>query len=123
MIHEKLLKKEKKMTGAEKKSKVDTKAESFKLYRDGKRVDEIAQVRNLTNQTIEGHLAYYISRGEINIDELVSREKILLIEPVAKTFSGGSLTLIKEKLGSNISFGEIKLVVAWLEFQKNQRPI
>jgi len=27
----------------------------------------------------------------------VSKEKILLIEPIAKTFSGGSLTPIKEK--------------------------
>ena len=118
LIHEKHPKKEKKSIGGEKKSKVDTKAESFRLYRDGKRVDEIAKERSLTNQTIEGHLAYYVSRGEININELVSREKFLLIEPVANTFSGGSLTAIKEKLGSHISFGEIKLVVAWLEFQK-----
>ena len=118
LIHEKLPKKEKKLIGGEKKSKVDTKAESFKLFRDGKRVDEIAKERSLTSQTIEGHLAHYVSRGEININELVSREKFLLIESVAKTFSGGSLTAIKEKLGSHISFGEIKLVVAWLEFQK-----
>ena len=123
LIHEKLSKKEKKSTAAEKGKKVDTKAESFRLYTDGKRVDEIAKERNLTKQTIEGHLAYFVSRGEINIDGLVSKEKILLIEPVAKTFSGGSLTPIKEKLGSHISFGEIKLVVAWIEFQKNQRPI
>ena len=123
LIHEKPSKKEKKAESGEKKNKVDTKAESFKLYKEGKRVDEIAKERNLTQQTIEGHLAYYISSGEINIDEFVSREKVLLIEPVAKTFSGGSLTPIKEKLGSLVSFGEIKLVVAWIEFQKNQRPI
>jgi ATP-dependent DNA helicase RecQ len=106
-----------------KKKKVDTKAESFRLYKEGKRVIQIAQERNLTQQTIEGHLTYYISRGEIKIDELVSREKILLIEPIAKTFSGGSLTPIKEKLGSEISFGEIKLVIAWISFLENQRPI
>lgn len=123
LIHNKLPKKEKQLTGDAKKNRVDTKAESFRLYKGGKRVDEIAQERNLTQQTIEGHLAYYVSRGEINIDELVTREKVLLIEPVAKTFSGGSLTPIKEKLGSVVSYGEIKLVVAWIEFQENQRPI
>jgi hypothetical protein len=123
LIHDKLPKKEKQSTGSAKKDKVDTKAESFRLYKEGKRVDEIAEERNLTQQTIEGHLAYYISRGEINIDELVTREKVLLIEPVAKTLSGGSLTPIKEKLGNVVSYGEIKLVVAWIQFQANQRPI
>ena len=123
LIHEKSPKRERKAPGPEKKSKEDTKAESFRLYKDGKGVGEIAKERQLTQQTIEGHLAHYISTGEININELVSREKILLIEPVAKTFSGGSLTPIKGKLGNDISFGEIKLVIAWVEFQKNQRPI
>ncbi|HET6722636.1 MAG TPA: helix-turn-helix domain-containing protein, partial [Chitinophagaceae bacterium] len=123
LIHDKLPKKEKQSTGGTKKNKPDTKAESLRLYKEGKRVDEIAQERNLTQQTIEGHLAYYVSRGEVNIDQLVSKEKVLIIEPVAKTFSAGSLTPIKEKLGSVVSYGEIKLVVAWMEFQENQRPI
>jgi ATP-dependent DNA helicase RecQ len=123
LIHEKNPKKEKKTESGEKKKKIDTKAESFRLYKEGKSVDEIAKERNLTQQTIEGHLAHYVSIGEISVSELVSREKILLIEPIAKAFSGKSLTPIKEKLGKEISFGEIKLVVAWLEFKENQRPI
>ena len=123
LIHEKIPKQEKKIAGTEKKDKIDTKAESFRLYKEGKRIEEIAKARNLTQQTIEGHLAHYVSTGDINISELVSREKILLIEPIAKTLSGKSLTPIKEKLGREISFGEIKLVIAWLGFKENQRPI
>ena len=123
LIHEKIPKREKKITGSEKKNKIDTKAESFRLYKEGKRTIEIAKERNLTQQTIEGHLAHYVSSGEINIHELVSMEKILLIEPIAKTFSGKSLTPLKEKLGSDVSFGEIKLVIAWMQFKENQRPI
>ena len=121
LIHEKIPKRERKTS--EKKNKTDTKSESFRLYKEGKRVEEIAKERNLTQQTIEGHLAHYVSIGEINISELVSREKVLLIEPIAKRFSGKSLTPIKEKVGREISFGEIKLVIAWLGFQENQRPI
>jgi len=123
LIHEKSPKRERKTENSEKKKKVDTKAESFKLYKEGKRIDEIAKERTLTIQTIEGHLAHYVSKGEINISELVSREKILLIEPIAKTHSEKSLTPIKEKLGNSVSFGEIKLVVAWLGFKEDQRPI
>jgi hypothetical protein len=122
LIHEKLPKRERKTFG-EKKNKIDTKAESFKLYKEGKRIEEIAKERGLTHQTIEGHLAHYISIGEININDIISKDKFLLIEPVAKTFSGESITPIKEKLGNEITFGEIKLVLAWINYQKDQRPI
>ncbi|HMK17325.1 MAG TPA: helix-turn-helix domain-containing protein [Chitinophagaceae bacterium] len=118
LIHEKNPKKEKKTESGEKKKKIDTKAESFRLYKEGKRVDEIAKERNLTQQTIEGHLAHYVSIGEIDIEELVSKEKISLIEPHTKEFKGGSITTIKEKLGSKISFGEIRLVLASYTFKK-----
>ena len=117
LIHEKTPKRERKITN-EKKKKIDTKAESFKLYKEGKPIEEIAKERGFTTQTIEGHLAYYVATGEIDIKDLVSNEKFLLIEPVAKIYSGSSLTPIKEKLGDKITFGEIKLVMAWLDYQK-----
>ena len=122
LINEKTPKSERKKTG-EKKNKIDTKSESFRLYKEGKQIEEIAKERGFTRQTIEGHLAYYVSTGEININDLISKEKFLLIEPVAKTFLGESITPIKEKLGHEITFGEIKLVLAWINYQKDQRPI
>jgi len=122
LIHEKNPKKEKKIENGEKKKKIDTKAESFRLYKEGKRVDEIAKERSLTQQTIEGHLAHYISIGEINIEELVSTEKISLIKSHTKEFEGGRITTIKEKVGNKISFGEIRLVLAWVAFKKSSSP-
>ncbi len=99
--------------------KPDTKSLSFELYKAGKPVAEIASERKLTLQTIEGHLAYYIRQGEINIGELVSREKLVIIEPAIKDFNGGSITAIKEKVGSSIGFGEIRLALAWQDFKKS----
>jgi uncharacterized protein YpbB len=119
LIHEKSPKREKKESNVDKKKKVDTKTESYKLYSEGMKVNEIAKARSLTVQTIEGHLAYYVSKGIINIEELVSREKILLIEPVIKDMKGVALNQIREKFGNDIGFGEIKLVVAWHEYQSN----
>ncbi len=118
LIQEKTPKRERKASTGEKKSKVDTKAESFKLYKEGKSIHDISKERNLAVQTIEGHLAYFVEIGEIQISELVSREKIILIEPALKNFQGGNITHLKGKLGSSVSFGEIKLVFASLEFQK-----
>jgi hypothetical protein len=119
LIHEKNSKKERKEVGGERKKKIDTKAESFRLYKEGKRIDEIAKERALTQQTIEGHLAHFVSLGEIKIEELVTKEKILLIEPLAKDIDGGGITSIKGKLGDKVSFGEIRLVLAGLAFKKS----
>lgn len=103
--------------------KVDTKAETFRLYKQGKTVLQVANERQLTIQTIEGHLAHYVRYGQIKIEDLIGREKIVLIEPVVKNFAGGSITPIKEKLGSDVSFGEIRLVLAWVEHCRSSSHI
>jgi hypothetical protein len=100
--------------------KTDTKEATYKLYKEGKTLKEIADERKLAPQTIEGHLAFYVQQGLISIEELVSKEKLVLIEPLAKTFEGGALTPLKTQLGNEISYGEIKLTLAWLEFQKEK---
>jgi len=122
LIHEKIPKRERR-TAQERKNKIDTKAESFRLYKEGKRVKEIANERSLTQQTIEGHLAHYVSTGEIGINELLSEEKVLMIEPVVRNYFDTPITPIKEQLGEAISYGEIRLVMAWMRFKNNQRPI
>jgi hypothetical protein len=119
-ISEKSPKHARKETRAPKK---DTKAESFRLFKEGRSVSDIATARNLTVQTIEGHLAYYVRKGEIDIEELVSREKIVLIEPAIRDIAGGSIVPVKEKLGNAVGFGEIRLVMAWSAFKNgDQHP-
>lgn len=104
--------------------KVDTKQESFKLHKEGKSITEIAVTRNLTATTIETHLAHFVSTGEIKIEELVNRKKIIQIEQALEEKEDGiTLTSIKEKLGNDISYGEIKIVMAWMEFEKTQQVI
>ena len=99
---------------------INTKQESFNLYKQNKSIEEIAKLRNMTMQTIEGHLAYYIQQGLIPVDELVSREKLVLIEPVLDSYDGKSLKPLKDQLGNEVSYGEIRLAVAWREFQKSK---
>ena len=119
-IAEKTPKRQRKETKEPRTPKIDTKAETYKLYKEGILIAEIAKTRNLTIQTIEAHLAHYVQKGEIGIEELVSREKLLLIEPVLEDFKGGSIIPIKEKLGSKVGFGDIRLVIAWAWFKKNK---
>jgi hypothetical protein len=124
LIHEKSPKKEKGdrnelpderpvKTGTGKK-KGDTHAESFRLFKEGKTMAEIAAERNLAVSTIESHLARFVKWGDIKIDELVSREKFVLIEAALTDFKGSSITPVKQQLSDDISFGEIRLVMAGL---------
>lgn len=117
-IAEKLPKRKRKEKTAASEKKPDTKTESFRLYREGRSVKEIAGVRQLTPQTVEGHLAHYITTGDIAVEELVSKEKIGMIVPLLRDFiKGSSLTPIKEALPSDISYGDIRLVLAHRELQ------
>jgi uncharacterized protein YpbB len=101
-----------------KEPKVDTKAETFKLYQEGKTVAKIAKHRNLTIQTIQGHLSHFVEKGIIRVEDLVSREKIGMIESLFSELNGKSFFQIKDKLGNKVSFGEIRLVHASLEHQR-----
>ena len=48
-----------------KKIKEDTKKLSYGLFMEGKTIPQIAEERQLSITTIEGHLAYYVGTGEI----------------------------------------------------------
>lgn len=110
----------KKIKKEKKEKKTNTKEETYHLFREGNPITEIAKLRNLTPQTIEGHLAFYVAQGEIRIEELLSQEKIVLMESLTKVFTGGSITAIKEQFGEEVSFGEIRLMLAWQEYLKQQ---
>ncbi len=124
LIHEKLPKKEKRdrnelpderpVKSGTGKKKGDTHAESFRLFKEGKTMVEIATERNLAISTIESHLARFVKWGDIKIDELVSREKLVLIEAALTDFKGKSITPVKQQLSDDVSFGEIRLVMAGL---------
>ena len=92
--------------------KADTKALSFTMFKEGKSVAEIAKERNLSIGTIETHLAWYVGSGEIDINKIVSLEKQLLIKAAVKTHGSQSHKALKDNLPDNISYGEIRLVLA-----------
>jgi hypothetical protein len=118
MIHEKDPKKERKAKG-ESKPKVDTKELSYQLYKEGNSIPEIATLRNLSISTIEGHMAFYVSKGIIPVSELVRTEKLVLIEPLLAEFGTEiSVTHIMSKLDNKVSYGELRLAIAAKEWLK-----
>ena len=91
----------------------DTYTISLKLFQSGKSVDEIAEIRALSVNTIELHLARYIPTGEVNLDKLVEKKKAAkIVEAILKFGESDSLTAIKEYLGAEYGYGEIRMVLA-----------
>nr|WP_315419754.1 helix-turn-helix domain-containing protein [uncultured Pedobacter sp.] len=104
-------------SAAEKKKKepkIDTKLVSFELYEQGKTIDEIAKERGFSAGTIEGHLAYYVSTQQLDVTKLVKANKIRNISDAVESQKTKSMATIREFLGKDYSFGEIKLVLASL---------
>jgi len=106
---------------AEKKQKGDSAKYSLMMYKDDhKSIEEIADERKLTFGTIFGHLAAYIPSGQISIYELVSQEKVDKILPLLDAETK-SATPIKEQLGDDVSFDEIRAVMRhWTWLKKMQ---
>jgi len=92
--------------------KTDTKKVSFNLFKEGKSVTEIAKERNFTVGTIEGHLAWFVGNGEINVNELVPLQKQKLIKEAVKMHGSVNHKTLIENLPNDISYGAIRLVLA-----------
>ena len=105
-------------TKPQKEKKEDTKVTSFKLYKQGKTVKEIAKERDLNQQTIVRHLAHYVANGMISVDELVPSGRADSIrEIISGQGSVKSLSAIKEACPSDITYQDIVLVIAGMESQ------
>lgn len=100
-----------------KKKTGDTKKESLDLFKSGKTIEQIANERELNENTIFGHLASFISSGEIKITDLMplSNYEELKIEIPKRKFE--NLSDLKHQLDEKYSYGELRLV---LEEFKNQ---
>lgn len=96
-----------------KEPKLDTKEITYCLFRQGKNIEEIAKERELVSGTIAGHLEHYVRLGAVKIEQLVPKEKIMKITRyVQANGSDKGLTAIKAALGDEVSYADIRLVLA-----------
>jgi ATP-dependent DNA helicase RecQ len=95
-----------------------TQQESFSLYKNGMSIADIATQRGYASSTIEGHLASFIKTGEIDVSELVSPVKIPAIKDAIESYGADALSPLKQVLGDDYSYGEIRAVMAWMDGMK-----
>ncbi|NTW22504.1 RecQ family ATP-dependent DNA helicase [Candidatus Falkowbacteria bacterium] len=96
-----------------------TQLETLELYQKGLGLDEIAQTRNLKPATIVDHFCFLLEKGmKVNVGDFVSEDSRRLIMEAVESVGGSKLGLIKEKLGENFSWNDIKLVLSSLKSKK-----
>ena len=98
------------------KEKIDTKKLSFDLLKEGKTIDEISLERGFAIGTIEGHLTHYIGTGELELFKIVPKEKAAKIIDFITEQKPMSATETKVAMGDDVSYGEIRMVMKYLEF-------
>lgn len=85
---------------------------SFQMFKGGKDIETIAEERKMVVSTIEGHLARYVATGKLDSTGLVDKVKAAQIISVAKKIDSLKPGEIKNALGEEFSYGEIRFALA-----------
>jgi ATP-dependent DNA helicase RecQ len=86
---------------------------SLDMFKSGLSISEIAESRAMAPSTIETHLVRFIPTGEVRLEDLVDTEKIEPIKAaIIRLNTGFAVAPVKEFLGENYSYGEIRAVLS-----------
>lgn len=94
---------------SKKEKKLSTYEQTLVMFENGKTVEEIAKLRQLTTNTIYNHLAKLIKDEKIELNQVLSEEKISELVTYFEGYQEESLTPLKEKLGDKVTWDELKL--------------
>ena len=94
--------------------------ETFRLYKQGATVEEIAAQRGIAPTTVYSHYAYLYEKGEnISIWNYLSKPEA---QRVAEALQGMEqpfkLQEVFNKLNEELEYGKIRLAIAWFNKQK-----
>jgi hypothetical protein len=93
--------------------KPSTREQTFRLFMEGFKLEEIAKERGFALSTIEGHLVPFIANGELSVDKLVDPVKKSLIKKALENYKlEDGLGLLKNRLPLDVSYAEIRYVLA-----------
>lgn len=98
-----------------------TQLETLELYNKGYTPEGIAKERELKRSTVVDHICFLIRKGMIKEAEgLVPSSRRKKIEKAVERLGAEKLRPLKDELGEEVSYEEIKLVLAGLE-TRNKR--
>jgi len=97
-------------------TKTSTMQETLRLYRAGMGIEQMATARQLTQDAIVTHLRKLIEAGEpIDVSDFVHDDHYRRIADAFAEVGFAALTPVKEIVGEDISYAELRLVRAALQ--------
>jgi DNA-binding CsgD family transcriptional regulator len=93
-------------------SENDTRLISYRLYKEGLSIDQIAERRSLKPSTVAGHLTHYIAKGKLDVTEFIAAGKVERIGAALAELGLNELAPVKHALGDDCSYSEIAMVRA-----------
>ena len=110
------IKREKNIKSSYSPKKRNTVEETIIIFRELRDLQLTAVERDLTIETIEGHIAKGIRQGLIEIDEILPQEEVNEIAGYfPEDLTNIRLRAIKDNAPSEVTFGQLKIVLALLE--------
>ncbi|WP_420802978.1 DNA helicase RecQ [Tenacibaculum larymnensis] len=100
-----------------KRTKKDTTLETFKLYKEGFTVDEIAENRGLKSTTIFSHLSkLYLEGKDVSLDEFIEADTLTLVANAKKVLKNETaLKPYFEFLGEKVPYEKIRVGLTILQ--------
>jgi ribonuclease D len=80
------------------------------FFQSGKTIAEIASERSLAVSTVESHLVRYVGTGELAVETLLPAQKLASIRSYIETYPSETLNQVRQSLGNDVSFSEIRFV-------------
>jgi uncharacterized protein YpbB len=103
-----------KQKAAPKALKKSTVQETYELWLQKNTIAEIATIRKLSVQTIDGHLIRLIQAGTIAITDVLPEDKLKELAIAFRGYKEESLNNLKEQVGEKFTWDELKMFKASL---------
>lgn len=91
--------------------KQNTRDISFKMFKEGLSLAEIAEKRSLTENTVLSHLLDKMDEEDIKFEDLIEQKKLTEIENSVRNLHFDSLSDLYRKLNKKYSYSELKVVL------------
>jgi len=91
---------------------------SLELFLEGKSPEKIAEIRGLGVETIYSHLSFAVSAGKLEARKLIDPSKLSTILSTIAASPEAGLVPLKERLGAQYSYAEIKIAKAQFDFDR-----
>ncbi len=92
--------------------KLSTYDRTLELFTNGYSLEQIAQKRQLTSQTVAGHFVNLIKKEKIDIEDLIGEERLAELAVMIPQDYEGPMSALIEKYPDNLSWEELKLYMA-----------